>query len=196
MNNKTIAIIVAIFLLVGVGAVWISQSTDQPQESSQSVSESVAFHEEYPGVSEDNRFVYSTGDEVLELFENGTGMVFLGFKECPWCQGLAPRVDEAAKAEDIEKIHYLDIRQARAQNDEIYQQLVDILEPYLAKDENGQPHIFVPDVSVVRNGEIIDRYEQEPADEGEQVTVDTYWTDERSARAVELLRTMLRETKS
>lgn len=191
MSNKTIALIVSLFLIIGVGGIWLSQSIDQTPQAERSVSESVAFHNEYPEVSEDNRFVYTTGDEAIEVLESGTGVVFLGFKECPWCQGLAPRVDEAAKAEGLEKIYYLDIRQARTDNDETYQQLISILAPHLEKGEDGQPRIYVPDVSVVQGGEIIERFELESA-EGERVTADNYWTEERSLRAVERLREMMR----
>ena len=36
--------------------------------------------------------------------------------DLPWCQQLAPLVDDAAKAEGLDKIYYLDIRHARETN--------------------------------------------------------------------------------
>ena len=92
MNKKqTIisTIIIAVLLAVAAWFTW-----PQPAEKQQSsVSSAAKFKADYAGVADDNRFVVSTPDEVLAKFESGDGLVFLGFKECPWCQKLAPIVD-------------------------------------------------------------------------------------------------------
>jgi rhodanese-related sulfurtransferase len=119
----------------------------------------------------------------------------LGFPECPWCQQLAPIVDEAARAEGIEKVYYLNIRDARTNNDATYQKLVEKLQSYLPKDEDGNPRIFVPDVTAVRQGKIVGRFEQEEAADGEEVKPDTFWTTDRRKRAVIQFREMMRQTQ-
>ena len=118
-------------------------------------------------------------------------MVFLGFPECPWCQQLVPIIQEAAQSENIDKIYYLNIKESRANNDEVYQKLVTKLQDYLPKDDDGNPRISVPDVTAYRGGQIVGRFEQEATNDGEQVTPDTYWTSERKDRAVEQLREMM-----
>ena len=118
-------------------------------------------------------------------------MVFLGFPECPWCQQLAPIIQEAAQSENIDKIYYLNIKESRANNDEVYQKLVTKLQDYLPKDDDGNPRISVPDVTAYRGGQIVGRFEQEATNDGEQVAPDTYWTSERKDRAVEQLREMM-----
>ena len=37
-----------------------------------------------------NVFVYRSLDEINKILENGTGVVYLGFPECPWCKGYIP----------------------------------------------------------------------------------------------------------
>ncbi len=192
LKNKWIQLAGVGFLaLLIAGGVWFLFAQQSSQEAPQQ-SDAARFQADYPKVNADNRFIYATGEQVLGLFENGTGIVFLGFPQCPWCQQLAPIVDEAAEAEGLEKVYYLNIRDARANNDETYQSLVGYLENYLDKDENGTPRIYVPDVTVLRDGQIVGRFEQEAA-EGE-VTPETYWTSERRERAVEQLRGMIRST--
>lgn len=154
------------------------------------------FKEQYARLADDNRFVYATADQVLELFDRGSGVVFLGFKECPWCQQLAPIVDEAAKAERLDKIYYLDIRQARADNDATYQKLLEKLSPYVNKDKEGNPRIYVPDVTALRDGKIVGHFKQETTADGEEATPDSYWTDERRARAIDQLRQMMVDTRA
>ena len=43
------------------------------------------FSDEY-GITTDNVFVYRTQDEILKILQHGTGIVYLGFPECPWCK--------------------------------------------------------------------------------------------------------------
>lgn len=192
MNKKqTIisTIIIAVLLAVAAWFTW-----PRPAEKQQSsVSSAAKFKADYAGVADDNRFVVSTPDEVLAKFESGDGLVFLGFKECPWCQKLAPIVDEAAKAENLDKIYYLDIRSARENNDETYQKIVAKLKNYLRKDENGNPRVYVPDVTAVRSGQVVGHFLQETTAGGEKATPDTFWTEERRARAIQQLREMIRQ---
>lgn len=195
-KNVLITIIVAALVFIG-GAWWLSsnKNTDNVKDSATNQqtpsTDALKFKADYPKVADDNRFVYVSTDDALKIFEEGSGLVFLGFKECPWCQQLAPIVDESAKAEGLSQIYYLDIRSARESNDETYQKLVAKLSQYLSKDENGEPRIFVPDVTAVSKGEVVGRFKQESAGDDEQVTPDNFWTTERRQRGVEQLRNMI-----
>lgn len=155
-------------------------------------SDAARFKAAYSRVANDNRFVFASASEVLEKFESGSGLIFLGFQQCPWCQQLAPIVDAAAKAEGLDKIYYLDIRHARETNDDTYKKLVEKLKPHLRTDENGQPRVYVPDVTALKDGRVVGHFLQETTADGEKATADTYWTRERRARAIEQLRKMIR----
>ncbi len=199
MNKRMLtSLVIVLGIGLAIGLVWYTTVNNQDQrEESSSIDQSAQqtdaakFKQQYPKVAADNRFVFANADEVVDLFERGDGVVFLGFSECSWCQQLAPIVDEAAKAEGLDKIYYLNIREARQNNDETYRALVKKLENYLPKDKDGNPRIFVPDVTVLRQGEIVGRFEQEPTADGEKATSDTYWTSERRERAVVQLREMM-----
>ena len=201
-SNKKTLIWVIIMLIAGfvsVVAVWIggmeSANQAEPLYNQSQSTMSTKFQSEYPKLQSDHRFVYAEPAEILKVFEDGDGLVFLGFPECPWCQQLAPIADEAAKAEGLGKIYYLNIRESRTANDEVYQSLVTKLSDHLEKDENGEPRIYVPDVTAFRSGEVVGRFKQESAGEGERVTPSTYWTEERRKRGVEQLREVISQTK-
>ncbi len=185
-------IITAALLAVAAWFTWPRPTENQPAQQAPSAAQ---FKADYPGVADDNRFVVSTPDEVLKAFEGGDGLIFLGFKECPWCQKLAPIVDEAAKAEKLDKIYYLDIKAARENNDATYQKIVEKLKDHLRKDEQGNPRVYVPDVTAVRGGRVVGHFLQETTDGDEKLTPDTYWTSERRAGAVEQLRQMIQSTR-
>ena len=184
-----VAVIVGIIAIVICG--WYIWSRSHVPPSLQP-SDAARFKAAYSRVANDNRFVFASPGEVLEKFESGSGLIFLGFQQCPWCQQLAPLVDDAAKAEGLDKIYYLDIRHARETNDDTYKKLVEKLKPHLRADENGQPRVYVPDVTALKDGRVVGHFLQETTVDGEKATADTYWTEDRRARAVEQLRKMIR----
>lgn len=191
MNTKAWIIAIAATALV-IAVIYAVISGRQAAGPAEVTSTNVNQH--YSLLSEDNRFVESTDSEVLKVLESGTGVVFLGFPECPWCQQLAPIVDEAAKAENLDKVYYLNIRETRANNDGVYRQLVEKLRDHLETDEDGQPRIFVPDVTAVENGTIVGRFKQEPSGE-KNVSPAEYWTPERHERGVSQMREIIKELR-
>lgn len=197
-KSKTIPkLLVAAAVVAAFGAsLWLWNASRSDHKNAPTAStDSAKFQQDYPKVAADNRFVASSPEEILTVLEEGSGMIFLGFPECPWCQQLAPMVDEAAKAEGLEKIHYLNIKESRTNNDDVYKRLVKKLEDYLPKDEEGNPRIYVPDVTTLKEGKVVGRFKQESPAEGEKSTPETYWTTERRERAIEQLRQMIKQTK-
>ena len=47
--------------------------------------------------------------EIIKIMKNGTGVVYLGFPECPWCQSYVKMLNEVAKDVGIEKIYYYNV---------------------------------------------------------------------------------------
>ena len=189
-KNTTIGLIVIVCLIIGASWAIISIGNSTNKGQTNQVIED-KFISQYPKVTSGHKFVYAEPAEILDIIDGGDGVVFLGFPECPWCQQLAPIIQEAAQSENIDKIYYLNIKESRANNDEVYQKLVTRLQDYLPKDDDGNPRISVPDLTVYRSGQIVGRFEQEAVTDGEQVTPDTYWISERKDRAVEQLREMM-----
>ncbi len=112
------------------------------------------FASEYP-VDKDNVFVYRTLEEVNKILENGTGLIFLGFPECPWCRGYAPIINEVAKQEGLEKVYYFNIKKDREDNTELYQKAVKLLGDNLRYDDEGNRRIYAPSLIAVKNGKIV-----------------------------------------
>lgn len=197
MDNRVLGVLIAV-IVVALGVVLAVQfpmddRATSDTSSSQQSSRQVDMHEEYPEVPEDNRFIKESATDTIRRLEEGSGVIFLGFKECPWCQEMAPLVNEAAEAEGVD-VYYLDIREARESNNLEYQELVSILAPYLSKDESGNPRISVPDISFVSDGDIVWRFEMD-ATTDEERTPEAYWTDERKERAVQRFRDQMKTLK-
>lgn len=136
------------------------------------------FAKEYTEVGEDNVFVYRDSDEVIKLLEHGTGVVFLGFPECPWCQTYAKYLNEVAKEVGIDKIYYYNILEDRKNNTDVYKKIVEILGDYLQYDEEGNYRVYVPNVSFHVNGEIIGNDYETSKDTNGFDKPSEYWTEE------------------
>ena len=119
------------------------------------ISDNEKFYSEYNKVSIDNVFKYVTAKETIELFKSEQAIIFMGFKDCKWCQSYAPILNEVAKENSVDTIYYLNIKEDRKKDTEEYKKLVDMLKDYLHDDENGNKRIYVPDVYFVKDGKIV-----------------------------------------
>lgn len=139
----------------------------------------------YPNVllEDDNSFVFSTEDEIIELLEKGTGIIYFGYTNCYQCRNIVPILESVAKELGVEQIKYLDISNIRDtleldENDKIvttkegsnnYYQILKILDDYLndytliGKDGKeiltNEKRLYAPTVVGIRNGEIVGFYE-------------------------------------
>jgi predicted bacteriocin transport accessory protein len=143
------------------------------------MSDSERFALEYPLAGKDNIFVYRNAGETADILEKGRGIVFLGFKECPWCQVYAVYLQDVAREMEMDTIYYCDIKEDRESNSESYRRIVSIFSGYLQYDDEGRPRLYVPDVSIVSRGRIITHdYETSKETLGYD-TPQEYWNDER-----------------
>lgn len=153
------------------------------------------FAKEYSSVNNDNVFVYKDIDEIIKILENGTGVVYLGFPECPWCTQYVVYLNEVAKENDIEIIYYHNILEDRQNNTNEYQKIVNLLSNYLQYDEEGNKRIYVPAVIAVKKGEIIDFDDETAWDTKNYDTPEEYWANENLEGLKSKLQNMFIQTK-
>lgn len=57
-------------------------------------------------IPSNNPFVYADESDLRALMNGGTGVVYFGFPECPWCRTLIPVLLEAVAASEYDKVIY------------------------------------------------------------------------------------------
>lgn len=173
--KKKLIIIVSAIIIIGGGILLYFVLNNKNNEND---NDNIKFAKEYTEVGEDNVFVYKDIDEIINILKYGTGVVYLGFPECPWCQAYVKYLNDAAKEANIEKIYYFNILEERKNNTEKYQEIVSILGDNLQRDEEGNLKVFVPNVSFVVDGKIVGNdYETSLDTKGFEKPSD-YWTIE------------------
>ena len=173
MNKKVLigTVIISIVLLVSI--LFLIESNKEQQRT-----DAQKFAREYEEVGDDNVFVYRTFDEIINTLEKGTGVVYLGFPECPWCHAYVKYLNEVAKEVGIEKIYYYNVLEDRNENNENYQKLLKILSGNLQYDEEGNEKIYVPNVSFHVEGKIIGNDYETSKDTHGLSNPSEYWTED------------------
>ena len=182
--NKTagflIIIILGVAALVAIAFITIFSAIRTKDAYDNGIrTDAERFSAEYTDVAFDNVFVYKSGKEIVDILERGTGVVYLGFPSCPWCQAYAKYLNEVAKNNDIEKIYYYDIKEDRANNTELYQKLVNIIGDHLQYDNEGHYRIYVPEVVFVSSGQIVGEDHETSKDTLGLKDPAEYWTEAR-----------------
>ena len=183
MDKKLILAPVLALLIIIIAVFGLNKN------SNTEVKDAVNFKEEYESlngqkndngkeyvnisVDEENPFVYASYDEVVDIIENGTGVIYFGFPECPWCRNAVPVLIDAAQELGVDKIYYynaLSIRDTKSldENGNIvtdkkgtdeYYKLVDLLSnvltPYEGLNDESIKRLYFPTVVYVKDGEVL-----------------------------------------
>lgn len=171
MNKKTLIIALVVVLLGIIGFVVYSNSKNVKSDAQK-------FSEEYNLNDESNPFVYKTSDEIINILENGTGIVYLGYPECPWCKEYVKMLVSVFKKTSVDTIYYFDIKEDRESNSENYKKIVSILSDNLEYDDEGNKRVYVPDITFVKKGKIIG-HDNETSLIFEDIQPSEYWTSEK-----------------
>lgn len=135
-------------------------------------------------IDENNPIEYADYDKLLEVIENGTGIIYLGFPGCPWCRNALPVLLDAAKDNNVDIIYYMNILNERdsyvvedeklvyavdkegkeKKGTEGYFKLLKALDKHLTdyvvtydgeEYEVGEKRIYAPSVIFVRDGKVL-----------------------------------------
>lgn len=191
MKNKVLVISLIIVFITAIGLGVIEAV--KYNKTTVTETDAVKFSKEYTKVSEDNVFQYKTSTEIINILENGTGIVYLGFPECKWCQQYAVYLNEVARQNGINTIYYFNIKEDRSNNTSDYQKIVSLLNDNLAYDDEGNKRVYVPDVTFVVKGNIIGHDNESSYDVTGEPT--DYWTEEKVTMLETKLRTLMLEVK-
>lgn len=186
LRNKIIIVVVGIILLVLI-CFGIKYVLDNPSVEL----DGLKFKEEYEklngtklnntdleylelSIDEESPIKYSSYEEIFDILDNGSGVIYFGFPECPWCRALTPVLLDAVKEVGIDKVYYLNNKADRdtlefnddkeivvkKEGTEDYYKLVSKLGEFASfyeidGVETKEKRLYFPTVLVVKDGEIL-----------------------------------------
>ena len=148
---KKIKIILITLIAIG-GAIMIYHHFDKSPVDENTTKKQ---KNEYTLITGKNLLETKSIDEVTNIINNKTGVVFLCNPKSDWCQYYAYLLNDAAIERGIDKIYYANIADERNMNSNKYQKLVTALEDYLYTDDTNNKRIYMPNMTVVKDGKIL-----------------------------------------
>ncbi len=121
-----------------------------------------------------------TEEEAIALLESGTGILYFGFPDCPWCRNMLPVLLQTLKNMSIERMYYLNIgsiRDTLALGEKnkvevkeegtkgyykILELMDEVLDPYYLISEDDkkidtkEKRLMAPTVVAIKDGKIVD----------------------------------------
>ncbi|HHW69129.1 MAG TPA: hypothetical protein GX747_02155 [Tenericutes bacterium] len=192
MKKNNVLITILIILIIALVAIIIVNNNNNNNNDNNNVkiTDSKKFKLEYESInnkandagkkykklniSEENPIVYSSLKDIKRILQNGTGVIYFGFKECPWCRTAVPVLLNAAKEAGVNRIYYFndfsirDIKQKDEITGEIittqegskeYYELLKILGEhasiYSGLEDDTIKRLYAPTVVFVKSGEIL-----------------------------------------
>ena len=186
--KKKIIIVIGVVLVIALGVLGYLYLNKEKNTNI----DGKKFAEEYTSVTKDNVFVYRSAEEIINILEHGTGVVYLGFPECPWCTAYVPYLNEVAKENHLDKIYYYNILEDRKNNTEFYKEVIKLLSGNLQYDDEGNERLYVPNVSFHVKGKVIGNDYETSKDTHDLKDPKDYWTNEEIS---ELKSTLTQYTK-
>lgn len=121
-----------------------------------------------------------TEEEAITLLESGTGVLYFGFPECPWCRNMLPVLLQTLNNMSIDRLYYLNIGSIRdtlslgeknkveikEEGTKGYYRILElldsVLDPYYLTSEDGkqidtkEKRLMAPTVVFVKEGKVVD----------------------------------------
>lgn len=191
MSKKDIIKIALLVILAFVSSfvIYNNAKTDKKDERNVITEDEIKFKNEYESlnnkkdskdrdymevsIDEDNGMIYASFDQIYEILTEGTGVIYFGYPECPWCRNAAPMLIQAASNKGLNDIYYFNAREIRdtksldengnivteKEGTEEYYKLIEVLSDYLGvyeglNDDNIK-RLYFPTVVFVLRGEIV-----------------------------------------
>ena len=141
--------------------------------------------DEYTQLKSGEVFYYGKKEDLQDYISHGTGILFLGFPECPWCQAYLPVLEEILKENEMECMYY-NIYTEKKEDRDYYDAVASLLmsqndtsEDIIQYDSDGKQVIYMPLVLFIQEGRIIAFDNETCTEDSSVISPEDYWTEEK-----------------
>ena len=149
----------------------------------ESLNNKEAFSPDYKylevNIPKDNKIIYKSDSEIIDVIKNETAVIYFGFNSCPWCRSMVENLIKVTDDLNIKNVYYVDVKDIRDtlevdENGNIlrtkswtpaYRELLTLLDEhldyYVISDKDGnevetkEKRIYAPNVVVVKDGKVL-----------------------------------------
>lgn len=165
-----------IYLILFAFLIWCFVYLGKKDFSS-TITDAERFSKEYTSIEKENPFVYVGSNRVLEILNNETGIILVGFSSNAWMQEYVKELYPVLKENSINKVYYYDVIEDRTKKAKNFRQIEDLLSKYLKITDMGAEYLFTPALIFVKDGKIIN-YDDETSLVSYDMRPNTYWNED------------------
>lgn len=149
----------------------------------ESLNNKEAFSPDYKylevNIPKDNKIIYKSDSEIIDVIKNETAVIYFGFNSCPWCRSMVENLIKVTNDLNIKNVYYVDVKDIRdtlevTEDGNIlrtkswtpaYRELLTLLDEhldyYVITDKDGnevetkEKRIYAPNVVVVKDGKVL-----------------------------------------
>lgn len=165
-----------IYLVLFAFLIWCFVYLGKKDFSS-TITDAERFSKEYTTIDTDNPFVYVNSNRVLNILNNETGIILVGFSSNAWMQEYVRELYPILKENNITEVYYYDVIEDRTKKTKNFRQIEDLLSKYLKITDMGSEYLFTPALIFVKDGKIIN-YDDETSLVSFDMRPDTYWNED------------------
>ncbi len=186
MKRFVSAVLCSFMFLSGCSSTKQSVSSTTSTSEKTEIDTSAPLTEQYDQLKDDSMFQLMQKDNLKTFIEHGTGILYMSFPKCPWCQAYIPMLAEVLKENDMQAYYY-NVRLDRDNDHDFYEDIANLLieknasgdENVVRYDNDGNPLIYMPLTLFIENGEIKAWNGETNTNDSDVITPEKYWTDEK-----------------
>lgn len=182
--KKNVVILFSLIVVIGVMSfILVLMKSDKPKIKFSE--DEIKFKQEYESLNgkeiaenyslknveiiSDNNIKYVKDDEILNLLNKGTNVIYFGWADCNWCRSIVPTLIDVLKDNNIEKLYYYDFKNLRSAYEKntdkgkvsIYEGILDVIgediTSLFGEDSlrSNEKKILAPTVVFIKDGEYV-----------------------------------------
>ncbi len=146
MKKLLILLFISLITITGCSSIKVSNKNR--------MDDSDKFSVEY-NVSKNNPFKYARVHDVIDLLEDGTGIVYFADSDDEKSLYYTELILDTLNTSELDVIYYYNPRNIKENNTKNYKEIVSILEDYLPEDEDSNAYLDMPNLFFVKSGKVI-----------------------------------------
>lgn len=150
-----VIVMASVIILKGnsIGGLLVTSDSERIEKVYENLNTVISDEgKKYPEVNlpSDNRFKYTSVNEVLEFLNNrGDAVVYFGNEKCIYCRNVIQVLSNVAMTTEISNIYYLDTKEYENKLDDIF----NVLGEEFASDDGKE--LYVPLVIFIADGHVV-----------------------------------------
>ncbi len=143
-----------LLILLFIGLITITGCSSINVSDKSRMDDNEKFSVEY-NVSKNNPFKYARVHDVIDLLNDGTGIVYFADSDDEKSLYYTELILDTLNSNELNEIYYYNPSNIKDNNTKNYKEIVTIIEDYLPEDENSNVYLDIPNLFFVKNGKII-----------------------------------------